>query len=63
MRDLSPEEVQPLAKAAGLEIATSDLEAVAHHLNALLEVLENIEATGLAQVEPLAALPLPKEIE
>ena len=61
MTELSPKEIQPLAKAAGLEIATSDLDAVAHHLNALLEVVENIEAPGLEQVEPLAALPLPKE--
>jgi Asp-tRNA(Asn)/Glu-tRNA(Gln) amidotransferase C subunit len=50
-----------MAKAAGLEISISDLDAVAHHLNALLEVVEDIEAPGLEQVEPLAALPLPKE--
>ncbi len=61
MIELSHEEIQPMAKAAGLEISISDLDAVAHHLNALLEVVEDIEAPGLEQVEPLAALPLPKE--
>ena len=63
MTELSPEEIQTLAKAAGLKIATSDLDAVAHHLNALLEVVENIEAPGLELVEPLPALPLPKETQ
>ena len=63
MRELSPEDVRPLAKAVGLEIATSDLQAVARHLNALLEVVEEIEAPGLQQVEPLPSLPLPKETQ
>ncbi len=63
MKDLSPEDVRPLAKAVGLEIAASDLQAVAQHLNALLEVVEEIEAPGLQQVEPLPSLPLPKETE
>ena len=63
MTELTPEEIQPLAKAAGLEIAIPDLDAVAHHLNALLEVVEDIEAPGLERVEPLPALPLPKETE
>ena len=63
MRELSPEDVRPLAKAVGLEIVASDLQAVAQHLNALLEVVEEIEAPGLQQVEPLPSLPLPKETE
>ena len=61
MKELSPEDVQALAKAAGLEIAASDLGAVAHQLNALLEAVEAIEAPGLEQVEPLPAPLFPRE--
>ena len=63
MKELSPEEVQPLAKIAGLKIAPSDLNAVTNHLNALLEVVEAIEAPGLEQVEPLPVLLPLKERE
>lgn len=63
MRELSPEDLRPLAKAAGLEISDSDLLSVAHHLNALLETVEDIEAPGLELVEPMPVLPFPKETE
>ena len=56
MKDLSPGEVKAIAKANRLDVPASELDAVTNHLNALLEVVEAIEAPGLEQIEPLPVL-------
>jgi len=57
MADLSPDEVQNLARAVGLSLDGPLLTEVTHNLNALKDLLESVEIPGLEQVEPLPIIP------
>ena len=53
MSDLSNSEVQALGRAVGLEITEPELTEVSHSLNAILEMMEEIDVPGVDSVEPL----------
>jgi hypothetical protein len=53
MVGLSNQEVQALGRAVGLDIQEPELSQVAHSLNAILELMEEIDAPGVNAVEPL----------
>ena len=57
MVDLSKEEVKSLGAAAGIEIAEPILTEVTYNLNALRELLEDVDPPGLEQIEPLPIVP------
>ena len=56
MVDLTPHEVQALARAAGLTIQEPDLTNVTQRLNVLWQALEAIDLPELDGVEPLPML-------
>ena len=53
MPDLSNQEVQALGHAVGLYIQDPELTEVAYSLNALLELMAEIDLPGTNAVEPL----------
>jgi hypothetical protein len=53
MADLTQSEVKSLGRAVGLELEEPLLTEVAYNLNALRELLDDINPPGLDQVEPL----------
>ena len=53
MTDLSNTEVKSLARAVGLEIEEPLLTEVAHNLNALRELIDEVSPAALDQIEPL----------
>jgi Asp-tRNA(Asn)/Glu-tRNA(Gln) amidotransferase C subunit len=53
MVGLSNQEVQALGRAVGLDIQEPELSQVAHSLNAIRELMEEIDAPGVNAVEPL----------
>jgi hypothetical protein len=53
MADLSNAEVRSLARAMDLEIEEPLLTEVAYNLNALRELIDEVNPPGLDQVEPL----------
>jgi hypothetical protein len=53
MADLTQSEVKNLGRAAGLELEEPLLTEVAYNLNALGELLDDVNPPGLDQVEPL----------
>ncbi len=53
MADLTNSDVQALGRAVGLDIQEPDLTQVAHSLNAILELMEEIEVPGMNAMEPL----------
>ncbi len=57
MPDLSTEDVKSLTRAAGLDVAEPMLSELTHNLNALREVLENVNPPELDGVEPLPIIP------
>jgi hypothetical protein len=57
MVDLSTEEIRSLGRAVGLEIPAPLLTEVSYYLNALRELLEEVNPPGIAQVEPLPIIP------
>ena len=60
MKDLSNSEVQALGHAVGLEIKEPELTEVVHSLNAILEMMNELEIPGANAVEPLPLI-LPDE--
>ena len=56
---ISPQELQFLARLSGLEIASERLEMVARHATALLQDLSTLDAKELQAVEPATIFPLP----
>jgi hypothetical protein len=60
MADLSNIEVKSLARAVGLEIDEPLLTEVAYNLNALKELIDEVNPPALDQVEPLPII-LPQE--
>jgi hypothetical protein len=53
MADLTQSEVKSLGRAVGLELEEPLLTEVAYNLNALRELLDDVNPPGLDQVEPL----------
>ena len=53
MADLSKQEVQALGRAVGLDIQEPELTEVANSLNAILELMAEINLPGVNAVEPL----------
>jgi Asp-tRNA(Asn)/Glu-tRNA(Gln) amidotransferase C subunit len=57
MADLSKEDVQSLGRAAGLDLTEPLLTEVTYNLNALRDLLEEMNPPGLDEVEPLPIIP------
>lgn len=57
MADLSKADVASLGRAVGLDIVEPLLTEVTYNLNALRELLEEVNPPGLDQVEPLPIIP------
>ena len=55
MERLTDGEVKALGKAVGLDLNSPELGRVANGLNAILELMAEIEVPGANMVEPLAA--------
>jgi hypothetical protein len=53
MADLTQSEVKSLGRAVGLELEEPLLTEVAYNLNALRELLDDVNPPGLDQLEPL----------
>ena len=53
MVDLTNPEIQALGRAVGLDIQEPELTEVAYSLNAILEMMDEIEVPGVNAVEPL----------
>ena len=53
MEDLTNLEVNALGRAVGLDIQEPELTEVAHSLNAILEMMDEIDLPGINAVEPL----------
>ena len=53
MEDLTNPEIQALGRAVGLDIQEPELTEVAYSLNAILEMMDEIEVPGVNAVEPL----------
>ncbi len=53
MEDLTNLEVKALGRAVGLDIQEPELTEVAHSLNAILEMMDEIDLPGVHAVEPL----------
>jgi hypothetical protein len=60
MIDLSNQEVQALGRAVGLNIQEPELSQVTYSLNAILELMEEIDVPEVNSVEPLPII-LPQE--
>jgi hypothetical protein len=57
MADLSIDEIKGLARAMDLQLPEALLAEVGHNLNALRELIDEVEVTGLEQIEPLPIIP------
>ena len=53
MEDLTNPEIQALGRAVGLDIQEPELTEVAYSLNAILEMMDELEVPGVNAVEPL----------
>ena len=60
MADLTNLEIQALGKSVGLDIQEPQLTEVVHSLNAILELMADIDLPGVNAVEPLPLI-LPSE--
>jgi hypothetical protein len=60
MADLSKEEIKSLGRAVGLELTEPLLTEVRHNLNALRDLIDDVNAPGLDQMEPLPIIPPPE---
>lgn len=60
MADLTQNDVKSLGRAVGLELQEPLLTEVTYNLNALQELIDNVNPPGLDEVEPLPIL-LPQE--
>jgi hypothetical protein len=57
MADLSPAEVKSLGHAVGLELEEPLLTEVTYNLNALRELIDDVNPPELDQIEPLPIIP------
>ncbi len=59
---LTPEQVATLAQAGGLRVSAEDLPEVTVRVNAFLDGLAPLDDLPLESVQPIPALPHPKEL-
>jgi hypothetical protein len=57
MADLSKVDIKSLGRAVGLELEEPLLTEVTYNLNALRELLDDVNPSELDQVEPLPIIP------
>jgi hypothetical protein len=57
MADLSEDDVRTLGRAVGIEIQDSQLKEVGYYINALRDLMDEIEPEGLDAVEALPVIP------
>jgi hypothetical protein len=57
MADLSKDEIKSLGRAVGLELEEPLLTEVTYNLNALRDLIDEVNPPALDQVEPLPILP------
>jgi hypothetical protein len=57
MADLSKDEIKSLGRAVGLALEEPLLTEVAYNLNALRELIDEVNPAELDQVEPLPIIP------
>jgi hypothetical protein len=57
MADLTQNDVKSLGRAVELELEEPLLTEVTYNLNALRELIDNVNPPGLDQVEPLPIIP------
>ncbi len=62
MEDLTNPEIQALGRAVGLDIQEPELTEVAYSLNAILEMMDEIEVPGVNAVEPLPLILPAREV-
>jgi hypothetical protein len=53
MADLTKDDIKSMAKAVGLDIKEPHLSEVTYNINALKELLDDLNPQGLESVEPL----------
>lgn len=53
MPDLTKDDIKSMAKAVGLDIKEPHLSEVTYNINALKELLDDLNPPGLESVEPL----------
>ena len=59
MPDLTEDDIQTLARVAGVTIPPELVAEVGYSLNGVLEAMENMDIPGLDEIEPLPII-LPK---
>jgi hypothetical protein len=57
MTDLSKDDIKSLGRAVGLNIEEPHLTEVAYNLNALRDLLEDLNPPGIEHIEPLPIIP------
>ena len=57
MADLSTTDIKSLGRAVGLDLEEPLLTEVTYNLNALRELIDNVNPSALDQVEPLPIIP------
>ena len=57
MADLSKDDIKSLGRAVGIELDEPLLTEVTYNLNALRDLLEEVNPPGLDRVEPLPIIP------
>jgi Asp-tRNA(Asn)/Glu-tRNA(Gln) amidotransferase C subunit len=57
MADLSKDEIKSLGRAVGLEVEEPLLTEVTYNLNALRDLIDEVNPAELDQVEPLPIIP------
>ena len=62
-RQVSPQELQLLARLAGFEIAPEQLERVAEQVATVLQSIGQLDAKELHDVEPAPVFPMPWKTE
>ena len=62
MEDLTNLEVKALGRAVGLDIQEPELTEVTHSLNAILDMMDEIDLPGVNAVEPLPLILSQREV-
>ena len=57
MADVSTDEVKSLGRTGGIDLDEPLLTEITYNLNALRDLLEDVNPPGLDQVEPLPIIP------
>ena len=57
MTDLTPDDVKALGAAVGIDMQEPLLTEVTHNINAIRDLIDDVDLPELARVEPLAVIP------